>query len=515
MSKKNNSKKPKSQSLKDRKRPSPVLHRPLKIKEHKDIQLLLPDIFKSEVNFLIYPFFALSKKGLKNKEKTEYRDTITRNGEKFKISWQVTANSTYHYPTPFDREVHKIVEQIVSRILEDNGEVQNPIRIGSLYSICKRMGINTSGRTKMRIKQSLERIRATSIKSTGAFYSKKAKEWIYEDSFGLYDWVVFRGKRLPTGEMADTNYIYLGNWYLQSLNAFYVKPIDYRYYRSLKSKIASRLYEVLGVRFYGLKNRRQPFVWFKYNKLCQLLPIVPQKHLSDANRYLRPAHDELIQTKFLAKAAWVEYQDRWLITYYPGTRAKEEIQTHRRIPFPELEDAPVRQLPLPSSHQEAQKLVCYFHQKHNRIDRYQPTQKELKQAKQLIEDFGEEKAQYITDHALQKAPETNYRMKYFGAVLGYVDGALKAFDKEQLRKQQEKEERGRLLQKQKLQERKDKRWLANPRFSRDMQGLLTLRIKNFEIKNAHTPTQEEVQQMKKDMIQTKKQILLQKYHFSN
>jgi len=220
------------------------------VEEKGKQELNLPKIINSEVNLLVFPFFALDKKTLKKRLETEYRDIIEREGQRIEILWNVSANPKYGYPGLFDREVYKAIEQIITEILRKNGKIENPIPLGSLYNLCKRIGIKKFGGTEYKkIKKALERIRMTGIKSKGAFYNKERKEWI-EDVFGLYDRVVFKGKKLPNGEIADTNYLFLGSWYLQSLNSFYIKPVDYNYLRSLKSKIASRLYEILGVKFY-------------------------------------------------------------------------------------------------------------------------------------------------------------------------------------------------------------------------------------------------------------------------
>ena len=106
-----------------------------------------------------------------------------------------------------------------------------------------------------------------------------------------------------------------------------MKPIDYDYLKSLKSKIASRLYEILGVKFYGLRNKREKFICYRYSKLCQLLPVTPHKYASLAKQQLNPSNNELIDTGFISKYEWSENgNDDWLLYYWPGERAKEEMK---------------------------------------------------------------------------------------------------------------------------------------------------------------------------------------------
>jgi len=295
------------------------------IKNNNEIDL--PKIINSEVNLLVFPFFSLSTKGLKNKTTTVYREIIKKGNQEITLLWKVSSNSEYGYPGPFDRKVQQAISEILSEILKKEGEIKNPIPLGSLYNICKRMGISESaGENYRMIKKALERIRATTIKSVGTFYSKEGKQWV-DDNFSLYDRIVFKGKELPENEIADDNYLFLGSWYLQNLNSFYIKPVDYNYLQNLKSKIASRLYEILGVKFFGLRNKREKFICYRYSKLCQLLPVTPHEYISLAKQQLDPGNNELRDTGFILKFDWSENGRKdWLIYYWPGERAKEEMK---------------------------------------------------------------------------------------------------------------------------------------------------------------------------------------------
>ena len=301
------------------------MKKPKEIIVKKNNKIDLPKIINSEVNLLVFPFFALERKN--KKLETIYKDIVKRGDQKIEIVWNVSANTKYGYPGLFDREVHKAIEQIITELLGKEGEIKNPIPLGSLYNICKRMGINESaGKNYRMIKKALERIRTTAIKSVGTFYSKEGKQWV-DDNFSLYDRIVFKGKELPNNEIADNNYLFLGSWYLQNLNSFYIKPIDYDYLQSLKSKIASRLYEILGVKFYGLRDKRENFICYRYSKLCQLLPVTPHEYISLAKQQLDPGNNELKDTGFISKFNWSENgKEDWLIYYWPGERAEEEMK---------------------------------------------------------------------------------------------------------------------------------------------------------------------------------------------
>ncbi|RXG64483.1 hypothetical protein ES695_12360, partial [Candidatus Atribacteria bacterium 1244-E10-H5-B2] len=293
----------------------------------KNDEIILSKIIKPELNLLELPFFALNRKNLSKKLKTEYRSIRKRGDHREEVSWSVLANSEYGYPGPFDREVHKAVEQIISEILKEEGEIKNPIPF-SIYNLCNRMGITSAGGDNyQRIKKALERIQMTGIKSEGAFYHKGKKKWI-SSVFGLYDGVIFKGEQIEGDIIAETNLLYLGDIYLQSLNSHHIKSLDYTYWQSLKSKIASRLYEILGIKFYGARNKKEEFIRYKYSTLCQLLPVIPYRYIFSAKRQLNSGNDELKDSGFISKYAWSENGKgkNWIIYYWPGERAKEEIR---------------------------------------------------------------------------------------------------------------------------------------------------------------------------------------------
>jgi len=94
----------------------------------------------------------------KNKLETEYKEIIWRNGDKVELLWNVSANPKYGYPGLFDRKVYKAIEQITTDVLKEKGKMENPIPLGSLYNLCKRMNIeNYGGVEYKKIKKGIQR----------------------------------------------------------------------------------------------------------------------------------------------------------------------------------------------------------------------------------------------------------------------------------------------------------------------------------------------------------------------
>jgi hypothetical protein len=301
--------------------------------------LTADEVVRSEVNFLVLPFFALWDKDVKKRTKTEFKAVFKRGNQKLEVCWTVFALPEFGYPGPFGKKVHKAIEQIISELPRP---IQTPIPLGSFRNLYQRMGFKTFGGWQYdRIKEALKRIIATTVESKGSFYSKKKEKWM-EDVFHLYERLISKGDILDNGEIADTNYLYLNSWYLENINANYVKPLDWDYYNFLETPLAQRFYELLGVKFFGVIMRKRKTLSYRYSTLCDLLPAARQKYLSDAKKSLDPAHKKLKETGFLADYDWDDTSPKtkgdWLITYLVGERAREEVRKAKNyFKSPQLE----------------------------------------------------------------------------------------------------------------------------------------------------------------------------------
>ena len=396
---------------------------------------------RSEVNFLVYPFFCLDNRWHKDRLKIEYHRTLDRGDGREEISWRVLAHQEYGLPGPFDWELHRAIEEIIN---ERGFPVRNPIPF-RMRELCRRMGISYAGsKTIADVKAAFLRITSTMVESKRTFYSKPKKRWL-DDNFHLYERVVYRGEELPGGEVpADTNYLFLGSWYLENLNALYVTLLDTHYRRSLSVALARRLYEILGVKFYGLRDPKAPGLRYAYSTLCELLPVKRHRYLSDAHRQLDAAHQELIATGFLERVEWQTMAGtppEWYLHYVPGLHARQPAVA---LPPGAEEDTPLDPqeaggAAISSLASRARDLVSHFRQGLGERPKRRPSAKELQQAEALIRAQGEERARAIITYALQQAPQTGFQMQHFGAVLGYQEAALAELthQAQQVQRQQE------------------------------------------------------------------------------
>jgi hypothetical protein len=241
--------------------------------------------------------------------------------------------------------------------------------------------------------------------------------------------------------VADTNSLYLGSWYLVNLNALYVTLLDTHYRRSLTSTLARRLYEILGVKFYGLRAAQAPFLRYTYSTLCALLPVKRYRYRSDAQRQLEAAHQELIATGLLERVEWYPTPSttpEWYVHYFPGPRAQTTAIT---LPPPRSETLP---LDLPDDGStagtplvtRAQDLLQYFRQGLLAKPPRRPHAKELQQAEAFLREHGDERARAIVTYALREAARTDFHMQHFGAVLSYQEMALAALAQQAQQTQQ-------------------------------------------------------------------------------
>jgi len=278
--------------------------------------LALPETLRLEVNRLNFPIFALDDKDVKHRDSIKYVAVVERNGQKAEVSWVVAAPREFGFPGPFEKRVDVAIHELLNEL---KPPIENPITF-TTYQLLRKMDYRTIGRTDYaRVEHAFQRLMGTTIVSQFTFYSKAKREYL-KDSFHLYDRIVVRGKSLPDGRVAEKNYIWLSQKYLDNINHGYTKPLSLPLYKKLHSLIAQRLYEFLGVKFYGVLNSAGTFYNIGYHDLCQLLPLTPQRERKYAKRQLKRAHTELIEQGYLERVEW----DSWVLRYFPGPKAKRE-----------------------------------------------------------------------------------------------------------------------------------------------------------------------------------------------
>jgi hypothetical protein len=257
-------------------------------------------LIKAEVNLLRLPVFALSTKGLKNINGLEVRGVFRRGGEEHEYVFQTGRNVMTLYPGPLARSAHLALLSMGTERLP----VPHPLT-WTWRELCRRIGCNGSGSMIAKLKEAMAATAGLTIRSRSAIWSKPQGRYLTETDqvLHLYDRLVFHGHRLPSGETADHNHLWLADWYRENLDALYAAPLDHDLWRWLdeRSPIASRAYEFLLVNFYAT-----PLVRINYPTLAGFLPIKVERYYSDAQRQLEGALTLLVQTSLIHTVTWTK-----------------------------------------------------------------------------------------------------------------------------------------------------------------------------------------------------------------
>lgn len=287
---------------------------------------------RAEANFLRFPFFDLVRESSKSTRDTlEVRETEQdKNGVTAETLWKVYRGLESTFPGEFARRLHR---EVVERIISDLPRpVRNPIRLGSFSEICRLLDINTSGKNLQSIRSALLSIVTTNVRSTSTFYSKARKSYV-DAAFHLYEMVVFNGDTLPDGNVADAVHVVLASWYLENLNANYVVPLDFKYYRQLKGSFASRMYELLHHWFFVAMRNNQRTIERRYSTLCAYFPLTRQSNLWKARQQLKDAHKQHHEADFLSSLPeWRPIPgtpDDWTLVYSAGPKARDEFRRNQ------------------------------------------------------------------------------------------------------------------------------------------------------------------------------------------
>lgn len=401
---------------------------------------LMPQFVKTEANLLRLPLFALHTKRLKTLDGIECRGRMNRDGQKYQFVFRATRNAATLYPGPLARSAHLAFLSIVT---EQGLPIQNPLT-WTWRDLCRRMGIVYGGQIVAHLKAAITATTGLLIFSDYALYSKVDGKPIqnHQDALHLYERAVFCGSTLPDGTEADTNYLWLSNWYVQNLNTLFAAPLDYQLWRRLEtqSPIASRLYEFLLLNFYsGL-----PVFRINYETLTQFLPVRPERFLSQAKRQLDHPFTLLQDVGILADAVW-----------QPTPRSLGQLHLYRGVALPlardpvptlagtgEFEDG-VRVRELRNLRLPEWQLVTQFYRLWSGVENYRPTKKELEQATALIAEHGPGKAAALIPLAVEHLKLSWPDAKAFGAIMRLLPHVAADYDRKRRRQELDRADQAR------------------------------------------------------------------------
>lgn len=288
----------------------------------------------------VLPLFLLDDEDRRRKQGLSYETTMTVDDREGTFQWQVTADLTFGFPDAFDRKVFKIIEYMA---LQKGLPVNNPVHF-SLYQVLQLLGLPPFGVHFARVRSSLQRIAA--LKIHAHLILPGAHETGHQaQTFHLYDDLIFQEESFGHEIGAGNHQVVFGDWYLAHLNHRRVRPVDVPYFQRLQNPIASRLYELLSLKFERVFAQNEKGWSVSYAHLCALLPLKQAGWMSSPQRQLEAAHDELVANDFIDRVEWSKADREWSILYIPGHEARaayEAMQASEKQPEPVSETLTAR-----------------------------------------------------------------------------------------------------------------------------------------------------------------------------
>jgi hypothetical protein len=294
------------------------------------------DFLKAEINLEAIGFFsAFRKRDVgKKKEKVISFKKKEIDGKTIEVKCHIIPSAKYGYPIILDLDMYRGFQKLLTDILKAEGAVPKHITFTSA-DLIRAMGKEKrhGGEFYQEIADWLMRMALTGIKSQGAVYHAGKKTYI-KDLVKVFDRVVQYGKELDDGSIADRHHVWLSDWYLENINRFRVRPLEYNLHKALRRPIAKGLLPLLEEGFYAGEGKFHK----RYDELCMFLGITRHRALSLIKQQLDPAHRELQAQRFLKEWSYKRSSDEksYIITWIAGERywEEQEKQEELRISLP-------------------------------------------------------------------------------------------------------------------------------------------------------------------------------------
>ncbi|HLY76001.1 MAG TPA: hypothetical protein VKU80_17925, partial [Planctomycetota bacterium] len=241
--------------------------------------------------------------------------------------WRVTPGKS-GMPGPFDHGVFRALERhaldsTIRRGLPLNGPVFFHLR-----TIIEMLGLYYGSRNIKFVSNAFDRLQEVSFEEVD--FIRRANPKAGKARAGrplgrgtgsrakmhLVDRIRAAGDMIRNGNsvaVSGTYGVTFGKEYEDSVNARYLRPLDWELWSGLTRPIARRLVEILDMDFYGLRNG--PHVAYEHAELCGLLPAKPQRFLSKARECLDAAHDELTAFGYMTYEWEAKPGRPWRILY--------------------------------------------------------------------------------------------------------------------------------------------------------------------------------------------------------
>jgi plasmid replication initiation protein len=288
---------------------------------------------KAESNLEEYPFFAIKRRNRKLEPRVFERTLEGENGALLRQQWTVMPSAGYGTPGPLDQDVYLAVLELLERKggMPANGKLRF-----SLYELVELLGWSKSGKSGGKVyrdvRDSLERIGATRIKSENAFYSKERDSYI-SDSFNIWS-VHLVSDRPREGEPRERHSLEFHRIFIRNFQTQYLKGLDADFYWSLYSPLARRLYRLIDQQRRGKLTFQEDLF-----TLREQIPLAEYPYASKIKEVLSRAHEELTERGFISEVGYKGETIRYRVSGEFARRQKalelsgdpEEVFAIRRL----------------------------------------------------------------------------------------------------------------------------------------------------------------------------------------
>lgn len=262
---------------------------------------LIPLFGRDEMNLIEFPFGPISSTTAKTLE-VEHQVFDKRLKRDVTRSLIITGTDKWGLPRPSDDQVLIGLKTLT----HESGYVSQKIEF-TRYELCRVIGWPTDGRSYARLEESLDRMKATTLKFKDSWYVNSEKEY-KSKTFSIIEDVEICSRdqieraRLKHGEGSQVRCSFRWSdviW--KSFQDGFMKTLDMRMFRRIsegrRREVPLRLWRILDKRFYNSDVAK-----FKLRRLCEgTLGLSPNYGPAQMLRILDRAAKWLVECGYLAE----------------------------------------------------------------------------------------------------------------------------------------------------------------------------------------------------------------------
>ena len=244
---------------------------------------------KDEINLVDFPFATVHPKD--KRKVIVYKGWMTEDNKRQQVKWTVEGGALTGLPNEFGVRIF-----LALLLLADEQGWPEQVTF-TIYRILQVLDLPNSKQYYEATKAELGKLAKLTISSEGAFWDHERKKRVTIRQFHLLDELrlVYSTDGESYAEEEGANYVTLGKQVLKSVQAGYIKRLDFAFYRQLNKPLSRQLYRFLDRRL-RYRNRFEIDIF----DLANRSGMASYNYPSDIRKVLQPAIDELVTTNYLS-----------------------------------------------------------------------------------------------------------------------------------------------------------------------------------------------------------------------